>query len=112
MIRPQRNRRQRVLARGRWKQLSAKAQSWLLPTLIAIWNDSGDVGKATKELTTILEQSASEQGFDPATVILMIKLGVLIFEVLKALGYFKVTTETLAAIFDTDVETLTANTGH
>lgn len=99
---PASRRRQRAFARGLRRRLPAEARQWLDLNIAQIWSESGDVGMATRDLRATLEQSAKVHGFDPATVILMIRLAVLIFEVLKGLGYFKASAEQLAAILETE----------
>lgn len=101
---PLSRRRQRAQARGLRRRLPENARSWMDREITQIWNESGDVEMATRDLRATLDQSAKVHGFDPATVILMLRLGVLIFETLKALGYFRATMEQLMAILETEVQ--------
>jgi hypothetical protein len=101
---PRQRRRDRAQARGLRRKLPDNARSWIDREITQIWSETGDVEMATRDLKATLEQSAKVHGFDPATVILMLRLGVLIFEFLKALGYFKATQEQLMAILETEIE--------
>jgi hypothetical protein len=98
-----RRQRERAQARGLRRKLPDNARGWLDREITQIWSESGNVEMATRDLKATLEQSAPVHGFDPATVILMLQLGKLIFETLKALGYFKATQEQLMAILETEI---------
>jgi hypothetical protein len=41
-------------------------------------------------------------GFDPATILLLVQIAVLIYKTLKALNVLKPTPETVAAIFESE----------
>jgi len=96
--------RRRLRAKARWasRELDDKTREVADGIFARIWNTTKDVAEAKAQLEAELEKD--EYGFDPATVIMLIRLGVLIFEILKSLGYLAVTAEQLSAMLEIEVE--------
>lgn len=95
-------RRQRAKARWLSRELPTDVRERVSGLFTRIWNETGDVAAAKAKLEA--ELAENEYGFDPATVLLLLRLGLLIFEMLKALGYLSVSEEQLSAVLEIDTE--------
>lgn len=94
-----RRRRRDLLRSGR---VSTEQMAWLESTAADIFAETGDIGEAERITKTTLEARASELGFDPATILMLIQLAILIYKALKYLNVLNPTPELVRAILETD----------
>jgi hypothetical protein len=95
--------RRRVARSGRVNVLH---MDWLDKTIAAIWSETGDVGEAERQTRATLQQRANEVGFDPATILMLIQLAILIYKALKQLNVLNPTKEVVQVFFADDMPDL------
>jgi hypothetical protein len=94
--------RDRMQARKLRRRLTPEGRRWLDRATAEIWCESGDVGEAESITAKTLEMQGRQLGFDPATIVLLIQIAVLIYKTLKALNVLKPSPETVSAIFESE----------
>ena len=94
--------RDRMQARRLRRTLTPEGRRWLDRATAEIWSEAGDVGEAESITTKTLEMQGRQLGFDPATIVLLIQIAVLIYKTLKALNVLSPTPETVSAIFESE----------
>lgn len=92
-------RRARVKAARECRQLSRENRE-LLYRLSAETFTKAD--RDPEEAKEILHAELKSLGFDPGTIILMVKIGLLIYQTLVALDVFSPSPETVAALCEAD----------
>ncbi|WP_292295067.1 hypothetical protein [Marivita sp.] len=96
----QQRRQERREARRLRRNLSSEQRRYIDETAAGIWRETGDLGEASRVTKRTLENSSTEMGFDPATIMLLIQLAILIYKALKYFQVFSPTPELIEAIYE------------
>ena len=91
-------------ARRERSKLTPEAQLFVDRLTAEIWSESGDVGEAERLTRRTLEMQGPQVGFDPATIIMIVQLCILIYKTLKHYKLLSPTPEFVGVFFDEKVE--------
>lgn len=94
----------RIEARRARKNLTQEQRRYVDRIAADIWSDSGDIGEATRITEIKVGHDARSMGFDPATILMIVQLALMIYKALKALNVLSPTPELVSAIFETEGE--------
>jgi hypothetical protein len=94
--------RDRMQARRLRRKLTPEARLHVDRMAAAIWSDYADIGSAEIETRRTMEMQGSRLGFDPATILMIIQLCILIYKALKHFGVLQPTPEFIAAMFESE----------
>ena len=91
-------------ARRLRRQLTPETRLFADRMTAEIWTECNDIGEAELVTTKTMEMQGRQLGFDPATIMLIIQLAILIYKALKHFGVLNPTPELIAAMFEGDDE--------
>jgi hypothetical protein len=94
--------RDRIEARRIRRRLTPEARHFADRLTAEIWSESRDIGEATEITRKTLEMQGRQLGFDPATILLLVQLAILIYKALKYFNVLSPTPEFVAAMFETE----------
>lgn len=94
--------RDRRLARRLRRRLTPEARRWVDRTAAEIWTEAGDVAEAERLTARTLEMQGRQLGFDPATIMMLVQLAILIYKALKYFNVMAPTPELVAAMFESE----------
>ena len=89
-------------ARRLRRQLTPEARLFADRMTAEIWSENPDIGDAELITTKTMEMQGRQLGFDPATIMLIIQLAILVYKALKHFGVLHPTPELIAAMFEGD----------
>lgn len=91
-------------ARKARRNLSADQRAYADRITAGIWSDSGDIGEAMRVTEIKVGNDAQSMGFDPATILMIVQLALLIYKALKALNVMSPTLDDMTVIFESGDE--------
>lgn len=90
----------RMRARRLRRQLTPEARLYVDRMAADIWAESQDIGEAEQTTIKTMEMQGSRLGFDPATILLIVQLCILIYKALRHFNVLQPTPEFVAAMFE------------
>ena len=91
-------------ARKARRNLSADQRAYADRLTADIWSDSGDIGEAMRVTEIKVNSDAQSMDFDPATILMIVQLALMIYKALKALNVMSPSLDDMEAIFETEGE--------
>jgi hypothetical protein len=96
--------RDRRQARRMRRKLTPEARVYIDRATAEIWSEAGDVAEAERLTMRTLEMQGRQLGFDPATILMLVQLAILIYKALKYFNVLAPTPELVSAMFEGDDE--------
>lgn len=94
--------RDRMTARRMRRKLTPEARLYVDRIAAEIWTESRDIGEAEQITAKTLEMQGKNLGFDPATILMIVQLCILIYKALKHFNVLSPTPELVAAMFESE----------
>ena len=91
-------------ARRLRRKLTPEARLFVDRMAAEIWSESRDIGEAELVTNKTMEMQGRQLGFDPATILMIVQLCILIYKALKHFGVLNPTPEFVAAMFEGEDE--------
>jgi len=92
--------RDRMQARRLRRQLTPEARLHVDRMAAEIWSECRDIGEAEQVTTKTMEMQGHRLGFDPATILMIVQLCILVYKALKHFNVLNPTAEFVAAMFE------------
>jgi hypothetical protein len=89
-------------ARRLRRRLTPEARVYVDRIAAEIWTESRDVGEAEQVTAKTLEMQGRQLGFDPATILMIVQLCILIYKALKYFNVLSPTPEFVGAMFESE----------
>jgi len=96
--------RDRMQARRLRRKLTPEGRLFVDRLTAEVWSENPDIGEAEIVTTKTLEMQGRQLGFDPATILMIVQLCILIYKALKHFGVLNPSPELVAALFEGDEE--------
>jgi hypothetical protein len=86
------------------RKLTPEARVYIDRVTAEIWSEAGDVAEAERLTMRTLEMQGRQLGFDPATILMLVQLAILVYKALKYFNVLSPTPELVSALFEGDEE--------
>jgi hypothetical protein len=86
------------------RKLTPEARVYIDRVTAEIWSEAGDVAEAERLTMRTLEMQGRQLGFDPATILMLVQLAILVYKALKYFNVLAPTPELVSALFEGDEE--------
>jgi hypothetical protein len=92
------DRRQEI--RDKLAELTHEQRVYVQRLAVEIWSDTGDVQQAEESTTRTLQRQGRQLGLDPATILAIIQILLLMYRLFKEMGLMNPSAEVVTAIFE------------
>jgi len=92
--------RDRMQARKMRRKLTPETRVYVDRIAAEIWSECRDIGDAEQITAKTMEMQGASLGFDPATILMIVQLCILIYKALKHFNVLSPTPELVAALFE------------